>query len=76
MNVWKKMNLILHLTLIGCLFFSLTPAAWCFIIQAHQFPNFNDFNVLIQKVHEPSWTIGYRYGSECKPGDKQNDKAL
>ena len=35
------------------------------------------FNLLIHKVHEPSWKIGYRYGAECTPKDRQNKhKAL
>ena len=32
--------------------------------------------LLITKVHEPEWKIGYRYDVDCKPEDRQNGKAL
>ena len=32
--------------------------------------------LLILKVHESQWKIGYRYGIDCKPEDRQNGKAL
>ena len=82
MKVWKKMNLILHLTLMGCLFFNLTPVASGFIPLAdpHQFPNINisiqealnSRDLLIHKVHEPSWKIGYRFTNKCPPEYREN----
>ena len=27
-------------------------------------------------IFKPEWKIGYRYGADCKPEDRQNDKAL
>ena len=35
-----------------------------------------ELKILITKVHEPQWKIGYRYGIDCKPAEKQNGKAL
>ena len=34
------------------------------------------FDVLVRKVHKEEWQIGYRYGSECKPAERRNGKAL
>lgn len=34
------------------------------------------FNLLIRKVDEPHWTIGYRYATECLPEERQNGKEL
>ena len=77
MKVRKKTNLIFYLTLIGCLFFSLSRTASGFIPTAHphQFPNINisiqetlnSKDLLIHKVHEPSWKIGYRFSTQCPP---------
>ena len=72
MKVFEKTNRIFLLTLIGCLSFSLTPTTSGFITDAHRLVK---SNLLISKVHEPSWKIGYRYGAECKPKDRQ-DKVL
>ena len=69
MKVFEKTNRIFLLTLIGCLSFSLTPTTSGFITDAHRLVK---SNLLISKVHEPSWKIGYRYGAECKPKDRQN----
>ncbi len=33
-------------------------------------------NLLIRKIDKQQWTIGYRYGTECPPEDRQNGKAL
>ena len=38
--------------------------------------NLERLKLLINKVHAPQWKIGYRYGIDCKPAEKQNDKAL
>lgn len=72
MKVFEKTNRIFLLTLIGCLSFSLTPTTSGFITDAHRLVK---SNLLISKVHEPSWKIGYRYGADCKPKDRQ-DKVL
>ena len=77
MKVWKKTNLIFCLTLMGCLFFSRIPTASGFIplVHPHQFPDVNisvqealkRWNLLIHKVHAPSWKIGYRFSTKCSP---------
>ena len=75
MKVRKKTNLILHLTLMGCLFFSRTASGFIPIAHPHQFPNINISiqealkfrDLLIHKVHEPSWQIGYRFSTQCPP---------
>ena len=51
----------------------LKPSADKFITYKHQS---RQMNVLIHRVDKASWKIGYRYGSECKSEDRQNDKAL
>ena len=60
----EKLNLIFLLTLIGCLTFSPTPSVWGFIALEHREPN---VDVLIHKVHKPSWKIGYRFSNKCSP---------
>ena len=75
MKVRKKTNLILHLTLIGCLFFSRTASGFIPTVHPQQFPNVNisvqealkSKDLLIHKVHEPSWKIGYRFSTQCPP---------
>ena len=75
MKVRKKTNLILHLTLMGCLFFSRTTSGFIPIAHPQQFPNVNISiqetlkfrDLLIHKVHEPSWKIGYRFSTKCPP---------
>lgn len=67
------MKFIFHLTLIGGLTLSLTPSVSGFISYRHHFGI--RFNSLIHKVHEPNWTISYRYATECKAADRQ-DKIL
>ena len=73
MKVRKKTNLILHLTLMGCLFLSRTASGFIPTVHPHQFPNVNisvqealkSKDLLIHKVHEPSWKIGYRFSTKC-----------
>ena len=72
MKVFEKTNCIFLLMLMGCLSFNLTPSAWGFITSAHRQVN---QNLLISKVDRQSWKIGYRYGADCKPKDRQ-DKVL
>jgi len=33
-------------------------------------------NILIDKVHEPHWTVSYSYGNDCLAEQKKNDAAL
>ena len=73
MKVSRKTNLILPLMLIGCLFFCLTPVTSGFIPYSHRNVNIsiqealNSKDLLIHKVHEPSWKIGYRFTHKCPP---------
>ncbi len=39
-------------------------------------PLVEELQLLILKVHEPEWKIGFRYGVDCKPEDRQNTEAL
>lgn len=60
----EKLNLIFLLILIGCLTFSPTLSGWGFIALEHRKPN---SDLLIHRVHEPSWKIGYRFSNKCPP---------
>ena len=33
-------------------------------------------NILIDKVHEPHWTVSYSYGDDCPAAQRNNDAAL
>ena len=70
----KKGTLLCMLTLTGYLSFSIVFAAQAFITIEHQ--QQRKHNVLINKVHEKSWTIGYRYDSACPAEARQNSKKL
>ena len=74
MKLLKKMNLIFPLALVGYLLFSIAPAARGFL----SLENYLGYklNILIHKVHKPQWVIGYRFGPECKPEERQNGEAL
>ncbi len=71
----KKICLIFSITLVGYLLLGIAPAARGFIAFVH-FEGVQ-FNVLlIHRIDKEQWTIGYRYGAECLPEDRQNGKAL
>ena len=36
----------------------------------------SEYKLLIQKVHEPQWIIGYRYGAECTSAERANKEEL
>ena len=68
-----KMRYIFSILLVVSGLFSITPVAHGFIT----FTNTTlDINILIKKIHQPQWKIGYRYGADCQPADRQNGKAL
>ena len=69
----KNMRYIFSLLLVVCLLLSATPVGDGFITV---WPGAKSINILIAKVHEPQWKIGYRYGVDCKPEDRQNGEAL
>ena len=71
----KKMRYIFSLLLVVCLLFSATPVGDGFIALAGG-KQLGRLKMLITKVHEPEWKIGYRYGIDWKPEDRQNDEAL
>ena len=71
----KKVRYIFSVLLVVYLLFSATPVGDGFIPLAFGL-NLERFKMLITKVHEPEWKIGYRYGIDWKPEDRQNDEAL
>ncbi len=71
----KKMRYIFSLLLVVCLLFSATPVGDGFIALSGGL-QLEGLQLLILKVHEPEWKIGYRYGADCKPEDRQNGEAL
>ena len=72
----KKTNILLSLAFVGYLFFNLAPAAFGFATFGHRSkddPKANHVDktvLLITKVHEPIWNIGYRYDAKCKPENR------
>ena len=79
MKLLKKKNLIFSLTLVGYLLFSIAPAARGFISLEPLLGWAGaawELNTLTDVVHKPQWTIGYRFGPECEPENRQNGKAL
>ena len=36
----------------------------------------HELKLLITEINKPQWKIGYRYGTDCKPAERQNGKAL
>ena len=75
MKLLKKMRYIFSILLVASLLFSITPVVHGFIVLSGGL-HLDGLKLLILKVHEPQWKIGYRYGPECTPADKQNGKAL
>ncbi len=71
----KKTSYIFSLLLGVCLLFSATPVGDGFIVATFGL-QLEGLQLLILKVHEPEWKIGYRYGVDCKPEDRQNGEAL
>ncbi len=74
MKLLKKTNFYCSLVLVGILCFSVAPAARGFMTFNHEFGR--HFNVLVDKVHAPHWTISYGYGDDCPPEARENDAAL
>ncbi len=75
MKLLKKMRYIFSILLVVCLFFNATPVGEGFIVASFGL-HLDGLELLILKVHEPQWKIGYRYGAECTPEDRQNGEAL
>ncbi|MYB95036.1 hypothetical protein F4054_05965 [Candidatus Poribacteria bacterium] len=80
MNLLKKNNLFFIGVLVGCLFFSgtpvvHTPVAHGFITGAGS-GTLHEHILLIRDIFQPRWKIGYRYGADCQPAERQNGEAL
>ena len=71
---WKKINPFFIGMLIGCLFFSVAPAAQGFSSLEHVFKR--RYNILMQAVHKDHWIIGYAYGDACGPEEQANAAEL
>ncbi len=71
----KKMRYIFSVLLLVYLLLSATPVGDGFIPLIFG-PQLENLKLLILKVHEPEWKIGYRYDVDCKPEDRQNGEAL
>ena len=74
MNLWKN-NLFFIGVLVGCLSFSFTPVVHGFITGAGA-RTLHEHKLLISDIFQPQWKIGYRYGVDCKPEDRQNGEEL
>lgn len=75
----KKMRYIFSLLLVVSLLFSVppvvhTPEVHGFIPAAGR--SHLETKFLMPHIFKPQWKIGYRYGVECKPADRQNDELL
>ena len=69
MTHWKKINLFFVGVLVVFLLSSVAPAAQGFITLHHDLRKRLD-GLLINKVHEPFWTIHYSF-DKCEPVDKE-----
>ena len=70
----KPTPLYCTLMLIGCLLLSITPAAQGFIALEHDRGWRPD--IMVDKVHKLHWDVAYSYDNECRPEERNNDKAL
>ena len=69
MKLLRK-NLLLTVVFSGCFFFSMPSTTQGFIVKA------GIFNILVKKVHEPQWRIGYNFTTSCPAAFKRKDKEL
>ena len=72
MKLLRK-NLLLTVVFGGYFFFSMPSTTQGFIAKA------GEFNILVQKVHEPQWRIGYNFVFGCnafKPKEKELKAAM
>ena len=70
----KPTSLYCTLMLTGCLLLSMPPATQGFMALEHE--RGQPVDTMIDKVHAQHWDIAYRYGDECPPEERNNDKAL
>ena len=73
MKPLKTIHFCLILVLAGWLTFNIHTPADGFTTFKQLFGK--DYNILIRKIHEDHWTIGYEY-RECPPKKMNNNKAL
>ena len=72
LKLMKKTHLYCVLALTGYLLLGTAAHGFIALEQRHGL----QMNLLIRKIDKQQWTIGYRYGAECPPEDRQNGKAL
>ena len=76
MKLLKKIRYIFSILLVMFVLFSVTPVVHGFVPIAAKQEALDLMNLLMKKVHEPQWKIGYRYSAECQPADRENSKEL
>ena len=69
MKLLRK-NLLLTVVFGGYFFFSMPSTTQGFIVAA------GEFNILVKKVHEPQWRIGYNFVFGCAGAFKPKEKEL
>ena len=78
MKLLKKMRYIFSMLLVVSLLFSVPPVVHT--PEVHGFiPMAGPGGVgkfLMPHIFKPQWKIGYRYGGECQPADRQNGELL
>ena len=80
MKLLKKMRYIFSILLVVFLLFSgtpvvHTPGAHGFIISSLGL-QLEGLKLLMPHIFKPQWKIGYRYGANCKPSERQHSKNL
>lgn len=79
MNLWKNSLFFIGVLVVSLLFSGTpvvhTPAAHGFITGAGG-GLLHEHKFLIRDIFQPQWKIGYRYGVDCKPEEKQNGEEL
>ena len=74
LTVLKRLYSILGIGLMVSLFFSIVLPTHGFI--AYQHKGIFDKNVLIRKVHDAQWQIGYRFASSCPAEFREEEDRL
>ena len=69
MKLLRK-NLLLTVVFSGYFFFSIPSTTQGFIVKA------GIYNILVKKVHEPQWRIGYNFLFGCAGAFKPKEKEL
>ena len=75
-ETFEKIRYIFCILLVMFVIFSVIPVVHGFAPIAAKQEALDLMDLLIKKVHEPKWIIGYHYSAECQPADRENSNEL